>query len=100
MAGHLSQLLDDPYDAVRFIAYRSLKSLAGFEAFPGDFLSPPARRQADAAAVLALWGRTPAATRATGDQTRLLIRADGTFDETVLRRLLALRDNRPVSLNE
>ena len=100
IAAHLSGLLDDPYDAVRFIAYRSLRSLPGFEAFPGDFLSPPARRQADAAAVLAQWGRRPAAPRATGDLARLLIRADGTLDTAVLRRLLTLRDNRPVSLNE
>lgn len=96
IAGHLSGLLDDPYDAVRFIAYRSLKSLPGFEAFPGDFLSASSKRRDDAAAVLAQWRRrAPAAA-----QARLLIGPGGTLDGAVLRRLLALRDNRPVSLNE
>jgi hypothetical protein len=96
LPAHLSGLLNDPYDAVRFIAYRSLRSVPEFETFGGDFLSPPARRQADAAAVLGTW-RSRMAPR---PEARLLIGPNGALDVAALQRLLALRDNRPVSLNE
>ena len=49
MLPHLAQLLDDPYDAVRFIAGRSLRTLPEFRSFEYDFAAaarPPARRAA------------------------------------------------------
>ena len=46
MAVPLAMLLNDPYDAVRYIAHRSLESLPGFEGFQYDFLAPPAERTA------------------------------------------------------
>ena len=96
LRAYLAGLLDDPYDAVRFIAYRSLESLTPATPLAGDFLSPPVQRQADAADALAQWRRSGPA----GPQPRLLIRSDGTLDVQALQRLLAQRDNRPVSLDE
>ena len=40
MAPHLAQLLDDPYDAVRFVAARSMRTLPGFSGFTFDFIAP------------------------------------------------------------
>ena len=37
MVPHLAELLNDPYDAVRYIAYRSLRSLPQFANFEYDF---------------------------------------------------------------
>ena len=45
MAPHLAQLLDDPYDAVRFIAGRSLRTLPEFSSFDYDFAAPVDRRR-------------------------------------------------------
>ena len=50
MAPYLAQLLDDPYDAVRFIAGRSLRTLPGFEAFEYDFVAGPTTRASRSAA--------------------------------------------------
>jgi len=45
MAPHLRVgSFDDPYDAVRFIASRSLATLPGFDALSYDFVAPQAER--------------------------------------------------------
>jgi hypothetical protein len=46
MAAPLATVLNDPYDAVRLIAGRSLRTLPGFGSFEFDFLAPPAERVA------------------------------------------------------
>jgi hypothetical protein len=99
MPAHLSAMLDDPYDAVRFIAYRSMRSMPGFGAFKGDFLAPPAQRRGDIAGILRQW--KPAWT--AGSHTNvdgLLLNPDGSFRLEIVQRLLAERNNRPVALAE
>jgi hypothetical protein len=47
IAPFLAQLLDDPYSAVRFVAYRALRALPGFGDLQYDFVgAPDERRQA------------------------------------------------------
>jgi hypothetical protein len=41
MGLYLSLLLNDPYDAVRLISYRSLRSVPGFGGFTYDFIADP-----------------------------------------------------------
>src|SRR5262249_13933326 len=48
-------LLDDPYDAVRFVAYKSLRSLPAMNAFTYDFMAPHDRRLTDVGQALRLW---------------------------------------------
>src|SRR4029079_17836216 len=58
-APFLIGLLDDPYDAVRTVAYRSLRSLPGMERFTYDFMAPHEQRLADVGRALTLWQDGP-----------------------------------------
>ena len=97
---YLSGLLEDPYDAVRLVAYRSMRTIPGFEGFRGDFLAPPQTRRTDVAQVMRAWRGSNAATPSRRLDSALLFNPDGSIKVEVIQRLLALRNNRPVSLNE
>jgi hypothetical protein len=92
-------LLDDPYDAVRIIAYCSLRSMPAFARFTYDFLAPSSKRIADVGRLLDAWqrGRTPSDLRT---DSALLFNADGSLKGDVVDRLLRRRDSRRVSLRE
>jgi hypothetical protein len=93
---YLAQLLDDPYDAVRFIAHRSLKRLPGFGEFDYDFVGPPQKRTADARRARAIWERG-----AKGPFARpTLIEPAGRVFDADFQRLLKLRDDRPLDISE
>ena len=81
----LSLLLDDPYSAVRFVAYRSLRSLPGFSEFSYDFLAPPAQRKALS---------EQAYRRASS------LRSGLSYSRETLDRLIANRDTTPISISE
>jgi hypothetical protein len=86
---YLGLLLDDEYDAVRFVAQRALGEAAptGY-----DFLAPPPVRAAAAA---------PRAGRRTASASpTLLLGGDGRLDREAVGRLRAQRDERPVLLRE
>jgi hypothetical protein len=92
----LGELLDDPYDAVRYIAERSLRRRPGFERFVYDFVPPPETRPPAAPRVLAAWSST---RRGAGARPELLLDAAG-FDRARAAALLQSRDHRPVHLLE
>lgn len=98
MPPHLAQLLDDPYDAVRFGAARTMKTLPGFSGFDFDFVSPsPARRQAQLR-TMATWDQTrPRPGRASPE---LLMTSAGDVDIPRILALLKQRNNRPMLLRE
>jgi hypothetical protein len=83
----LGVLMDDPYDAVRYIAERSLRSLPGVDAskLQYDFVLPPGKRPPVAARVAQL------SVESAADQQRTA---------AWIARLLPLRDQRPVLLLE
>src|SRR5262249_60479061 len=56
MAPYVSLLLNDSYDAVRYIAARSLKTLPGFENFAFDFVGSENERAANQRRALGMWG--------------------------------------------
>jgi hypothetical protein len=95
LAPYLAELLVDPYDAVRIIAYRSLRRLRGFETFPYDCVGPPEARAAARRRVLTIWEQAPPAARAP-----TLVGPGGCLERGTIGRLLGGRDNRPVSLKE
>jgi Cytochrome c552/Cytochrome c554 and c-prime len=99
MPAHLSAMLDDPYDAVRFITYRSMRSLPGFTTFSGDFLASPAQRGSDIARILGQWQSSwkGGSRKALGE---VLLNTDGSLQLATIQRLLAERDNRIVALAE
>src|SRR5207245_8649382 len=94
IAPYLALFLDDPYDAVRYIASRSLKTLPGFNAFAYDYVAPQTTRAAQRIQAMQNW-------RATRDDrilgsAQLLINADGSFNAEAINRLSRERNNRRV----
>jgi hypothetical protein len=51
----LAQLLDDPYDAIRYIAHRSLRAHPGYANFEFDFVAPYLERTRRVGVALRRW---------------------------------------------
>ena len=98
MVPYLGELLGDPYDAVRFIAARSLRSLPGFETLQYDFTGDRQARIEAAVGALRAW-RNSARARVRRDP-QLLFGLDGALDTAAMRRLFDQRDTRPLFLRE
>jgi hypothetical protein len=99
MPPYLALLLDDPYDAVRFIAYRSLRSLPEYGSFTFDFVAAPPQRAALRRRALEIWRDTRSRQGRRADPA-LLFAPDGTFIEATLNRLTSQRNDRPVLWRE
>ncbi len=98
MAGPLAQLLEDPYDAVRYIAYRSLRRLPGFADVRYDFLGSEESRQASVAEAMSRW--TGALTSRPLSKAAVLIDEAGRILTEKWVRLVNARDDRRVNLLE
>ena len=99
MAPYLALFLNDPYDAVRYITARSLRTLPGFETFDFDFVAPPDRREALRRRALGMWRDARAAQGRRGD-AELLFNADGSFVAERIDRLTNQRNRRRVFYRE
>jgi hypothetical protein len=99
MAPYVALLLNDSYDAVRYIASRSLKTLPGYETFTFDFVAPASERAANQRRALGLWRDSRERQGRRGDPT-LLFNADGTFIADRIDRLSNQRNNRRVFYRE
>jgi len=97
-APFLAQLLDDRYDAVRLVAYRSLKTLEPFRDFAFDFVGPASTRSEASRRARQLWVERPNPSAAY--RAFVPIDAAGTLNEPEFRRLWDRRDDRPMSINE
>lgn len=98
MAPYLGQLLEDPYDAVRYVASRSLGSLPGIGVLDYDYMGPPASRARWAQRVREAWRHVSVPTEAR--RAAILIDANGDLMHDVFLRLLGERDDREVILAE
>jgi hypothetical protein len=99
MAPILAQLLDDPYEAIRLIAGRSLRQLPGFAGFRYDFLTSGDARAEAVSSAIDIWrGTRPARERRM--DTELLFDAGGNVRLDLVNRLKQQRDNRRLSLRE
>ena len=98
-ASFLALLLDDPYPAVRFVAYQSLRQLPGLSDFEFDYLAPQAGRiKARQQLLQRLQTRTPGSTGPYA--APLLLNATGQPLQATIDRLLKRRDDRPVDIPE
>jgi hypothetical protein len=97
MPPFLSILLNDPYDAVRFIAYRSLRTMPGFADFRHDFLAPTDRRVDEGIRAMETWRNT---RREVRTDPPLLLDTEGWLNVEAVTRLLSQRDERRVFLVE
>jgi predicted CXXCH cytochrome family protein len=100
LAPYLGQLLEDPYSAVRYIAHRSMRQLAGFENFPFDFTSGKAEQQRARQAALDLWRQARSDMAPRQNFSALLLEANGALNHMAVTRLLQQRDNRSIDLQE
>lgn len=98
VAPFLGQLMSDPYDAVRYIAYRSLKKRPEFRGFVYDFMGAAKDRAEAAVRVSDLWRARGGARRS--NRPEILIGESGDLLGTEWIRLLEARDNRRVYLQE
>ena len=98
MVPHLGEALGDPYDAVRFIAARSLRSLPGYANLDYDFVGPRQARVDAAVRVLREWRASPAARLRR--EPELLVDPRGELRVDAMRRLFDARDRRPLFLRE
>ncbi|MEM9643942.1 MAG: multiheme c-type cytochrome [Planctomycetota bacterium] len=110
IAPYLAHLLNDPYDTVRFMAERSLRTIPEFEDLDYDFTAEPEIRRQVSEDVLRSWnehGSSMAQTNndATGPNSvkhaaSVLIDADGDLDQSSFDEWASRRDDRPVILAE
>ena len=97
MAPYLAQLLVDPYSVPRQVAYRSIVTLPGFQDFEYDFIASASEREEKANEAVERWLQ---AGRPERVGARLLIDEDARIDIDVWLRLLAERDQRPLTIIE
>ena len=100
MTPFLAQLLVDPYDAVRFDAYQSLRRQPGYEDFRYDFVGPEDQRRAAAERAAALWPTLPASAEQKARSLSLIDDPAGAVPQDVYAILLSQRNDRMVSLAE
>ena len=97
MVPYLGVLMEDPYDAVRHIAFRSLRTFEGFDRFEYDSVVRPHQRDPIAPRVMATF-------RANGErpsfEPRMLLTPEGELEEAEISRLIRQRDPRPFYLYE
>ena len=99
IAPYLAQLLLDPYDAVRFIAGRSLRRLPRYRDFEYDFMAPASHRGEAHRRALEIWiGKGGAADHPTPDP--VLMDPAGRLRMAAFNGLLLHRDDRPLTLQE
>lgn len=98
LAPYLTLLMQDPYDAIRYMAGRSLKSLPAYSDLSFDFLAPAPAREAELLKALGIWEKTDRTNLENHRELLLGANGDRRIDE--LTKLISERDNRPISLSE
>ena len=98
MVPHLADLLNDPYEAVRSIAYDSLRRIPGYVDVEYDYLGDQNQRVDMVVPVLQAWRSSTLARQRRDPQ--LLVDADGVLRVDVVRTLFDQRDQRTLFLRE
>ncbi len=98
MPPHLAEALGDPYEAVRFIAARSLRSLPDYANLSFDFVGPEQARVDTALRLMQEWRADPRSRRRRDPE--LLFDGDGVPRLDAMRRLFDQRDRRGLFLRE
>lgn len=99
MAPFLAQLLEDPYDAVRLVAERSLRRMPETELGNYDFLDTDENVARVHQRVLDAWRERRSGTQAV-EKKRVLIDGNGRLMQSEFEQLLESRDDTPISLLE
>ena len=97
MVPFLGVLMDDPYDAVRYIAARTLRTFEGFEKFEFDPVPRPHEREPLAPRIFWRYRETRGMSV---DGSASLMTLLGELSEDEINRLIGERDPRPFTLYE
>ncbi|MED5401703.1 MAG: hypothetical protein VX669_15035, partial [Planctomycetota bacterium] len=100
MAPALAQTLKDPYPAIRWVGWQSLKSLPGMPAFDYDFDGPDAHRRSVVEQLTRGRRQDPMPANNTPARPEIFIRSGGRSDGKSIERLIRSRDNRRVEIYE
>lgn len=95
---YLSELLVDPYPAVRLIAERSLRTLSGYESFRHRLDSTSDLAERAKAAALTVWTDGSGATARV--RPEVLIQSGGVLDQDAFEKILKRRNNKKIRLVE
>jgi hypothetical protein len=98
MLPHLAELLNDSYEAIRFISYRSLRSLPGYDNVNYDYLAGRRQRVTAVLPILQSWQNSMLARQRR--EPELLVDDEGRLRIDEFTRILNQRDNRPLFLRE
>jgi hypothetical protein len=96
MIPYLNELMRDPYDAVRFVAGRSLGRHPGYENVAYDYVANPEQIETARADVARRWAHAARPERGAV----VLQQGGGALDTERYERVLAGRNQRPVQLDE
>lgn len=94
----LTLLMDDQYDAVRYIANHSLERIKGYQDLGFDFIAPRQQRHEVIRKVMGRWNELAPTTLT--NRPAILILPGGEIDTDAVDSHIANRDNRPVSIHE
>ena len=101
MAPYVAQLLVDPYESVRIIGQRALRTLPGFAAFEHDLTASAEVRAAAKREALSICSEQQAGQKLAGSaRARVLLADDGNVIAEAFARLLKRRDNKLIRLFE
>jgi hypothetical protein len=96
---YLIYTLTDSYAAVRFDAWKSLRTLPGFSEFPFTYTAPEQTLREAATRAYEKWQREVRSPNAVY-QRETAIDSDGRFRQDVFQRLRSARDEKPIFLAE
>ena len=99
-ARFLAPLLNDPYDAVRFVAHRSLCTLDGFEGFEYEFLSDADYLKSAPGRAMSQWRKQREQNGQSVDLHELIRDPKGAMSTDIYDMLLKRRNDRPITLAE
>jgi hypothetical protein len=95
---YLANLLDDPYSAVRYIAYRSLRRQPQFKDLKFDFTVEPTSRPPLGPKLVDSWKASPPPQDRSDDA--ILLKSGRELDLNAFEQLAAQRDNTSIDLQE
>jgi len=98
MAPFLAELLSDPYSVVRYIAFRSLRQLPGFEDFEFDYTDSDESLRERVLKAKEHWQSQALETNKAS--LEILLDEDGSVMHERVRAIMSHRDNKPVDLLE
>ncbi|MCA9058280.1 MAG: hypothetical protein KDA85_07260, partial [Planctomycetaceae bacterium] len=98
----LAEMLNDPYSAVRYLAYESLQLLLGSDCPKYDFDGTAEHRLAVQQKILELWKGLPpdVASPPGSNPIEPLITTTGQRDLDLIRSLLDRQDRTPIAIVE